>query len=128
MDYIAMKIHEIMNKVVGYFKPNEHDPYEAIEMLENLTLSRHVFLSESVDDYLSRKRSVKKKFILLILQTCTWICILKSLFLSYYNTRTLSIMTGDFTYLYPRPDILNVTSFVILAAVAIIGENNLFFS
>jgi hypothetical protein len=34
------------------------------------------------------------------------------------------MMTGDFTYLHTRPDILNITLFSGLLIVAIAGKNN----
>jgi len=121
------KIQETLNKGLQYFKYNKNDPFEGIKMMEQIVFSHYLFVSESIDDYLIGKRSIKRKWIVLILQLCIWIYLLKSLFISYYNNRAFSIMTGDFFYLYPRPDILNVTVFSIFTALAITGENNFSF-
>jgi len=124
MNYIILKVHEKINKGLEYFTSNKNDPYEGMKIWEKLAFSHYMLVSESVDDYLSRKRLIKRKLIVLILQLCTWIFLLKCLFISYYNNKTLSMMTGDFTYLHTRPDILNLTAFSIFLIVAIAGKNN----
>jgi len=111
MDYIVLKVHEKINKGLEYFKSNKNDPYEGVKILEKIIFSKYLFVSESVNDYLSGKRSIKRKLIVLILQLCVWIFLMKSLLISYCNNSTLLIMTGDITYLYPMPDILNVNFF-----------------
>jgi len=125
MNYIVLKIDEKINKVIEYFKPNKNDPHEGMKIFQDIFYSQYMYVSESANDYISGKRLIKKKLILSILQLCTWIFLMKSLFISYYNNRTLLIMTGDFTYLHPRPDILNITAFSIFLPIAIVGENNL---
>jgi len=127
MDYIALKINKTITKVVEYFKHNKNDPYEGIKILEKFILSEYILFSGSTNDYFNGKRSIKRKFMVLIFQLCIWILSLKSLFISYHNNRTFSVMTGDFTYLYPKPDILNIMLFSVLTALAIIGKNNLLF-
>jgi len=125
MNYIFTRIHEKINKAVEYFKSNKNDPYEGMKISEKIIL-RNMFVSESVDDYLSGKRSIKRKFTLLILQFCIWISLLKSLLNSRYNNKTLLLLTGDYSYLHPRPDILNLASFSVFLPLAIVGENNQF--
>jgi len=122
MSYLVLKLHAKLNKVLEYFKYNENDPYEGFKILEQFVFSQYLFSSGSIDDYLRGKRLIKRKFVIFILQLCTWTFALKSLFISYYKTKKFSEMTGDFSYLHPRPDILNVFVFLILIDIGIIGK------
>jgi len=108
-----------------YFKYNKNDPYEGIQIMEKIVVSNYLFVSESVDDYLSEKRLTKRRIIILLFHLCVWTFALKSLLVSYYNKRSFLIMTGDFTYLYPMSDALNITLFLILIGITIGSKNSL---
>jgi len=125
MNRFVLQIYKTLKKCVEYFKYNENDPYEGIKSLEQEGFSNYLLVTESIEDYISGKRSVKRRFVILILQFSIWTFALKSLFISYYNNRIFSKMTGDFTYLYPRPDIINIVLFLFFAGSAIIGKNSL---
>jgi len=128
MDYLVLKIRSTINKGLEYFKYNKNDPYEGIRIMEKSSFSNYLYVSESIGDYLSGKRLIRRRFIILIFQLCIWTLALKSLLISYYNNKTLLVMTGDFTYLFPRHDILNVSVFLIFSGVAIAGKNSFFYS
>jgi len=87
MNHLVLKIRETLNKCLEYFKYNKNDPYECIRIIEQFTVSNYLFVSESIDDYLSGKRLIKRRFIIIILQLCIWTYTLKCLFISYYNNR-----------------------------------------
>jgi hypothetical protein len=125
MDYLVLKIRETLNKCIEYFKYNENDPYEGMKIMVKLSHATYLFVSESSDDYVSGKRPTKRKLIILILQLCLWIMALKCLFISYYNSRTVLIMTGDFTYLYPNAHILNKFGFLMCATITTAGKKSL---
>jgi len=113
----------MLNKGQEYFKSNSNDPYEAMKLLKTFGASRYLFVAERMEDCFIGKRSTKRTFIILILQFSIWICALRCLLLSYYNNRTIATNTGDFTYLYPRSDILNLFGFIIFSGTAIAGKN-----
>jgi len=123
MNYLASKIRAALNKGSEYFKYNKNDPHEGIRIMAMFAFSHHLFVSESIGDYLNGKRLTRRKFIIIILQLSTWIFALKSLLSSYYNNRAFSIVTGDFIYLFPKPDICNVGMFLYLFGIALVGKN-----
>lgn len=125
MNRFLLRIHITLKKCIEYFKYNENDPYEGIKIMEQDAFSNYLFASESIYDYINGKRLVKRRFVILILQLSIWTFALKSLLISYYNNRSFSKMTGDFTYLYPRADIINILAFLLFAALAFIGKNSL---
>jgi len=120
MNYIISKIYETLHQDSKY---DENDPYVGIKMLEKFALSQFLFVSKSIDDYLSGRRSIKKKLIVLILQLCVWIFLLKTLFISYYNNKAFFFFFLDFFYFYPRLDILNVMILLMLTGIEIVGKN-----
>jgi len=125
MNYLASKIRATIDKGVEYFTYNKNDPYECIRLMENIGTSKYIFVSESSDDYLCGKRSIKIKFIILILQLCIWATAFKCLLIWYYNDRAISIMIGDFSYVIPRYDIFNAIASLLLTGVAISGKHSL---
>jgi len=123
MNHLILNIRAIINKSLEYFKYNKNDPYEGMKIMIKISHSNYLFVTESMDDYLIGNRLTKRKLIVLILQLCIWAFTLKSLFISYYRNKTFLIMTGDFTYLCPRPDIVNVLPFLLFGSIALIGKN-----
>jgi len=117
-----LMMRQTLNKGLGYFKSNMNYPYEALKLLQGFTCSRYLFVCESPIGYLSGELPIKRRLIILILQLSIWTFAFKCLIMSYFNNRTFSIYTGDFTYLYPRPDILNLLVFIILSGVGIAGK------
>jgi len=103
------------------FKKN--DPYEGLKLIESFAFSRYILTSESINNYFSRIRFKKRKIIVLLQQLCMWIYIFKSIFIYSHNTKTFIRITADFTDLYPRPDILNLTIINVFLNMALICKN-----
>jgi len=124
---LKLKMREALNQGLEYFKSNKNDPYEAMKLLKTFGASRYLFVDETMEDCLIGKRSTKRILIILIFQLSIWMCALRCLAMSYYNNRTIATYTGDFTYLYPRPDILNTFGFILGSGTAIAGKNSKLF-
>jgi len=125
MKHLLLKLRAASNKGLEYFKYNKNDPLEGVKMMEQFGVSHYLIVSESIDGYLNGERPTKRKFIIFILQLTLWMYAIKSLYFAYYNNRSLSIMIGDFIYLYPKPNILNLLLFIIFTAIAVVGKHSL---
>jgi len=104
-------------------KFNKNDPYEDLKLLESFAFSHYLLVSESLKAYLSGIRLNKRRIIVLLQQLCLWIFISKSILMYFHNSKTFIKMAGDFTYLYPRSDILNLVIINILLCYALVGKN-----
>jgi len=125
MNYLILRISSTLKKYSEYFKYNKNDPYECVKIMEQIAFSNYLFVSESTEDYMSRKPFMwKRRFIVSMLQFFTWTMAVKSLFISCYSNRTILVMTGDLTYLFPRPKILNLILFLYIAGTATIGKSS----
>jgi len=107
----------------SFLKFNKNDPYEDLRLLESFVFSRYIFVSESMKGYYSGIRLNKRRIIVLLQQLCLWIFMSKSILIYFHNSKTFIEMTGDFTYLYPRSDILNLLIINILLCYGLLGKN-----
>jgi len=122
MRNFKLKMRETLNKGLEYFKSNNDDPYEGLKLLAIFAFSRYLFVSDSAYGYLSGKLPIKRRLIIIILQLSIWTLALMCLIRSYFRSKSITIYTGDFTYLHPRPDILNLFVFIISSGVGIVGK------
>jgi len=92
-------------------------------MLDSYTGTRHVLIANSLDDYLAGKIILKRKAIVLIMNLSIWIFIIKCLLMVFLEKNSSLIwLSGDFSYLYPRPDILNILVFILYLSTALGGK------
>jgi hypothetical protein len=104
-------------------KYKEHDPYEGLRILDSFNKTRYTTFTNSVEDYLAGKTIFKRKVMILIMNLAIWIFVIRCSFMVFLGKNpTMIWLTGDFSYLYPRSDILNLAVALLYLSNALCGK------
>lgn len=123
-----LKMHSIIQKLKINFekyKFKEEDPLEGLKMLENFISLRYMTFCETINDYMIGRRLLKRHIIACIMNLSIWIYAIRCLLMAIINTKSFAFYIGDYSYLMPRADILNLIIFIFFTTLASIGKNNI---
>ncbi len=86
------KVSQIKDKIKDFLY-DQNDPNHGLKLLEHFAVSRYIFISESLDDYMTRRKTSKRRIIAWSLNFNLWFVMFHSLFSAILMNKTYEEMT-----------------------------------
>jgi hypothetical protein len=115
------KVLELKNKIKDFLY-DENDPNHGLKLLESFATSRYIFVSKSSEDYMTGRKTLKRRIIAWSLNFVLWIVMFKNLFSAILMNKTYEEITGGIHYMYFRPDLLGFMVSLLYTIIASIGK------
>ena len=102
-----------MNSLITYiknkFKYNPNKPYKGLDLLEKYVKYFHIMTSDSVEDYMNKKPSLRNRTISWLLNINQWIVSIRFfLIVLFNNNKNIKIILFDYMQVIERSDIIGV--------------------
>jgi hypothetical protein len=115
------KVSQLKSKIKDFLY-DQNDPNHGLKLFVSFAVSRFVFASESLDDYMIGRKTLKGRIIAWSLNFVLWIVMFHSLFAAILKNKTYEEITGGIHYMYFRPDLLGFMVSLTYAMYASVGK------
>jgi len=115
------KVSELKNKIKDFLY-DENDPHYGLKLLESFAVSRFLVALKSLDEYMTGRKTLKRRIIAWSFNFVLWIVMFRSLFSAILKNKTYEEITGGIHYMYFRPDLLGFMVSLLYTITASIGK------